>query len=332
MRVSPTARVAGGLLGVALALAAIVFSARPGAAQVPVKVGYLNEPFNINVAKLADFVDAKKVAIELVPFRQFAEVGRALQAGEIQVAAFGYQNAGIFLDAGFTDFTLLAGISAGGQSITQGKGVALKSWSDLSGKKIGVPPNSFVELRLKASLKKAGVNPSQVSFVSFPGAGPPMLAALKNKDVDAIAVWEPLNAQAQADGFGEYAPLDLRLTETGGVTSLLGVRASWAAANQAVVREIVAGLVKATEHYTKDRAAWRAQVIEVTGLKPDVAELAMGRGGMDYRLMLKEGQAVLKTFAEAGLLKADHSAAAAKHFDYSHLEAVTGKKRGDLGG
>jgi len=330
MRVSLTARVAGGFL--AVALAAIVFSAGPGAAQVPVKVGYLKEPFNINVVKLGDFVDAKKVAIELIPFRQFAEVGRALQAGEIQVAAFGYQNAGIFLDAGFTDFAMLAGISSGGQSITQGKGVALKSWSDLSGKKIGVPPNSFVELRLKASLKKAGVNPGQVSFVSFPGAGPPMLAALRNKDVDAIAVWEPLNAQAQADGSGEYAPLDLRLTETGGVTSLLGVRASWAAANRAAVRELVAGLVKATEHFNKDKAAWRAQVIEVTGLKPDVADLAMGRGGMDYRLMLKEGQAVLKTFAEAGLLKADHSAAAAKHFDYSHLEAVTGKQRGDLGG
>ncbi len=80
--------------------------------ETPVKVGYLKEPFNINVVKLADFVDGKKVAIELVPFRQFAEVGRALQAGEIQVAAFGYQNAGIFLDAGFTDFTLLAGISS----------------------------------------------------------------------------------------------------------------------------------------------------------------------------------------------------------------------------
>jgi NitT/TauT family transport system substrate-binding protein len=332
MRSSLTARAFGGWLCAAIALLVVMGPAHSAHAQTAVKVGYLKEPFNINVVKLADFVDTKKVAIELVPFRQFAEVGRALQAGEIQVAAFGYQNAGIFLDAGFTDFTLVAGISSGGQSITQGKGVILKTWADLSGKKIGVPPNSFVELRLKASLKKAGVNPSQVSFVSFPGAGPPMLAALKNKDVDAIAVWEPLNAQAQADGFGEYAGLDLRLTETGGVTSLLGVRSSWAAANPAAVREIVAGLVKSTEHFNKDKAAWRAQVIEVTGLKPDVAELAMGRGGMDYRLMLKEGQAVLKTFAEAGLLKADHSAAAAKHYDYSHLEAVTGKKRGDLGG
>ena len=331
MRPLIMARAIGGVLAAATLLAVAV-SAPPVHAQTAVKVGYLKEPFNINVVKLADFVDAKRVAIELVPFRQFAEVGRALQSGEIQVAAFGYQNAGIFLDAGFTDFTLLAGISSGGQSITQGKGTVLKSWNDLAGKKIGVPPNSFVELRLKASLKKAGVNPSQVSFVNFPGAGPPMLAALKNKDVDAIAVWEPLNAQAQADGFGEYSALDLRLTETGGVTSLLGARSSWATANPAPVREIVAGLVRATEHFNKDKAAWRTQVIEVTGLKPDVAELAMGHGVMDYRLMFKEGQAVLKTFAEAGLLKADHSAAAAKHYDYSYLEAVTGKKRGDLGG
>jgi hypothetical protein len=52
------------------------------------------------------------------------------------------------------------------------------------------------------------------------------------------------------------------------------------------VREIVAGLVRATDHFNKDKAAWRTQVIEVTGLKPDIAELAMGRGSMDYRLML----------------------------------------------
>src|SRR5688572_2927712 len=176
MRSSLVARVLGGWVCAAMTVVAAALSAGPVAAQTPVKVGYLKEPFNINVVKLGDFVDGKKVAIELVPFRQFAEVGRALQAGEVQVAVFGYQNAGIFLHADFPDFTLPAGISSGGQSIKQGKGVALRGWGDLAGKKIAVPPNSFVELRLKASLRKAGVNPSQVTFVSFPGAGPPMLA------------------------------------------------------------------------------------------------------------------------------------------------------------
>ena len=120
MHSSLVARPLGGWF-YAIALLAVALPAGLADAQTPVKVGYLREPFNINVVKLADFVDGKRVAIELVPFRQFAEVGRALQAGEIQVAAFGYQNAGIFLDAGFTDFTLLAGISSGGQSITQGR-------------------------------------------------------------------------------------------------------------------------------------------------------------------------------------------------------------------
>ena len=304
----------------------------PVGAQSRVKVGYLKEPFNVNVARIADFLDAGRVAVELVQFRQFAEVGRALQAGEIQVAAFGYQNAGIYLDAGFTDFAFVAGISSGGQSITEAKGVALKAWSDLAGKKIGVPPNSFVELRLKTSLRQAGVKLDQVNFVSFPGAGPPMLAALRNRDIDAMAVWEPLNAQAAADGSGQYSALDLRLTDTGGITSVLGVRRSWAAGQQATVRDIVAALVKATDHFGKDRGAWRTSVIEITGLKPEVAELAMGHGSMDYRLPLKQGQAVLRSFAEAGLLKADHSAAAAAHYDYSALEAATGKKRADLGG
>lgn len=309
----------------------LVAVAFPVCADTTIRVGYLKEPFNINVVKLSDALD-KSTRVELVQFRQFAEVGRALQANEIDVAAFGYQNVGIYLDAGFTDFAVVSGISSGGQNITAAKGVSLKTWSDLVNRKIGVPPNSFVELRLKASLKKAGVNLKDVNFVSFPGAGPPLLAALKNKDVDAMAVWEPLGAQAAADGFGDLAPLDLTLTETGGVTSVLGVRRTWADAHRDVVRGVVAALVKSTERLTKDRALWKSGVIEVTGLKPEVADLTMARGVMDYRLQQKQGQAVLRTLAEAGLMKADHSEAAVKHYDFSYLEAVTGKRKSDLGG
>ena len=83
MRCPLIVRALGGWLCTAIALLAPGLPAGPADAQTPVKVGYLKEPFNINVVKLSDFVDGKKVAIELVPFRQFAEVGRALQAGEI---------------------------------------------------------------------------------------------------------------------------------------------------------------------------------------------------------------------------------------------------------
>src|SRR5678816_3044876 len=95
----------------------LVVAAVPVGADTTIRVGYLKEPFNINVVKLSDGLD-RGTRVELVQFRQFAEVGRALQANEVDVAAFGYQNVGIYLDAGFTDFAVVSGISSGGQNIT----------------------------------------------------------------------------------------------------------------------------------------------------------------------------------------------------------------------
>src|SRR4051812_3537677 len=86
----------------------LVAAALPVGADTTLRVGYLKEPFNINVVKLSEGLD-KGTKVELVQFRQFAEVGRALQANEIDVAAFGYQNVGIYLEAGFTDFAVISG-------------------------------------------------------------------------------------------------------------------------------------------------------------------------------------------------------------------------------
>ncbi len=165
------------------AIAAVALSAGPADAQTPVKVGYLKEPFNINVVKLADFVDGKRRwrSSSCRSGSSPRSAGRCRRGDP--VAAFGYRSrASSSMRASPTSRCSRASPRADRAS------PRARAWRSRAGatsrgaEVFGVPPNSFVELRLKASLRKAGVNPGQVTFAELPGCTVGQAHRLKNND------------------------------------------------------------------------------------------------------------------------------------------------------
>jgi NitT/TauT family transport system substrate-binding protein len=93
------------------------------------------------------------------------------------------------------------------------KNPAITGPKDLEGKKVATNTlNNIVDTTTKEIVKKAGGDPSKVSFVEL--AFPDMSAALDTGKVDAMFVVEPFLAAAKAKGWkqiGAYADVDPKL-------------------------------------------------------------------------------------------------------------------------
>ncbi|MGV9799554.1 ABC transporter substrate-binding protein [Mycobacterium sp. NPDC003449] len=296
--------------------------------KTTVTLGFMYDVHAAN-AWTMDRCTSDTVDIKLTAFKQFAEIQRALEQGNINAAVMGYQNLGQMLDGGYDSFRAVAGVYRGGEHITVRKGSAIESWGDLRGKKVGVPPNSFVEMLLRSALRDAGVDIAELELVPFAGAGPPLQTALRNGEVDAMVAWEPNAATALVEGFGEAPPFNIQGGSIGDATSLMYV-SQGLHENSAAVDALVRCLHERTDALNGDSDAWVQALVEQTGMGDGVARAAVQTGTMDITLSQDSAEKIIAEFARNGLMS-DTSGRVAEFFDYGPLERVTGSPRPELG-
>ena len=251
---------------------------------------------------------------------------------QVDVAVMGYVNVGLMEEKGFRDYRVISGVFTGGQSLTLGKDIKATNWKDLEGSKIGTAPNSYVELLFKASARLGGADLSKIQTVSFTAGGPPLLAALKEHQIDGFASWEPNNASAAVAGDGYYSSLDLSDNPTYNVNGLMAVNSTFLQSHRAAVLGVVRVLIDATNALDQDRAKFAEVAMNGTGSPLDVVKEAIPRGKLDYKLYSREAKALMAMLYDAKLTQIDTTAAVDKQFDYSLLEEATGKPKIQLGG
>ena len=294
-----------------------------------VTVGFLYDVHAANIWTL-DQCKAPGLKVELNNFKQFAEVQRAFEGGQIEAAAMGYQNMAQMIGNGYEDFRVVSGVYTGGEHITVRAGSGITKWEHLVGKKVGIPPNSFVEMLFRSSVREAKVSLEDIEIVPFPGAGPPMLAALERGDIDAMVAWESNSASAAVQGIGEYPPFDIQEGEIGKATSALYVTEKLASEHEETVDALVKCIHERTQALSDDVDTWVTSLQQKTGLDEAVARQAVKTGEMDARLYQDSAERIIQEFAKNGLLK-DVSDQVAVKFDYGPLERVTGKQSSELG-
>ncbi len=297
-----------------------------------VRIGFLYDVFAAPVWTLPDCTSKHHVDVEMVNFKQYADVQRALQAGQIDFGAMGYQNAAQMLDANFTDWRMVVGVQTGAEHISLRKGFNAKSWTDLAGHKVGIPPNSFVSFLFKYQASRAGLNLSSVQIVDFPGAGPPMLSALQRGDIDAMVAWEPNSANAAAQGIGEYAKnFDLQDGPIGKATSVMYATKSIIDSNPSAVQRVVNCVIQQDDYLTKNQGAFVDDLTTQTGMTKQAAQIAVKQGELDYKIYVGSGQQIIKLFADARIMS-DQSAKIPQYAEFKFLEKATGKPASQLGG
>lgn len=320
------------LMALGLALGATSAARVDAQAPKPVRFAYPVQTHGAHTVLVPRFAEKYGLKVEATPMRRYADLQLALTTNQVDVAVIGYVNVGLMEEAGFQDYTVVSGVFTGGQSLTLAKDVKATTWKDLEGKTLGTAPNSYAELLFKSTAKANGADPSKIKTVSFAAAGPPMLAALKNRDIDGFVSWEPNNADAALGGYGYYSSLDIAANDTRGVNGVLAVNSKYAADNPDAVLGVVKALIDATNHLNSHPDEYAEIAQRATGSPMPMVRESMKHGVLDFRLYQKEGEALLKLIHEAGITKKPTAAAIDKHFDYQFLSKATGKSRGELGG
>lgn len=298
----------------------------------PVRLAYGIQTHQAQMMVLPRFAEKHGLKVELTPMRRYADLQLALTTNQVDFAVLGYVNVGLMEEAGFQDYKVIAGVFTGAQSLTLAKDVKATSWKDLEGLRLGTAPNSYAELLFKSTAKTNGADLSKITTVSFAAAGPPMLAALKNRDIDGFVSWEPNNADAALSGYGYYSSLDIAANDTRGVNGVLAVNSKYAADHPEAVLAVVRALVDSTNHLNANPNEYAEIAQRGTGSAMPILRESIKRGALDYRLYQKEGGALLKLIHEAGITKKPTVGAVDTHFDYQYLMKATGKSRAELGG
>jgi ABC-type nitrate/sulfonate/bicarbonate transport system substrate-binding protein len=250
---------------------------------------------------------------------------------QVDVAAFGYGNVGLMEELAYRDYRMITGVFTGGYGITLANGVKADTWKELESLRLGTAPNSLAELSFKASASLGGADFTKIRMVSFTTGGPPMLSALKAREIDGFISWEPNNAEAAVGKYGTYSSLDIT-APTRGINGAVAVNSAYLQSKRPAVLGFVRAVVEATNVLNGDFARYTDVAVRATGSAPEIVHEAIPRGTLDYRLYAKEAKTLLKMFHEANITKTDTSPAVDRQFDYSVLMEATGQSKAQLGG
>jgi sulfonate transport system substrate-binding protein len=245
---------------------------------------------------------AQGVAVTWVEFQSGPPLIEALNAGAID---FGYtgDTPPIFAQAAGVDLVYVASIpSPGGSSaILVPQGSAIKTLSDLRGKRVAFVKGSSAHYVLVRALEKAAVGYDEITPVNLQPAD--AAAAFRNGSVDAWSIWDPFYAQAQR------SPGTRVLTDARGLApsnSFFLARRDYAGRNPEVVKAVVEETTRAW-HWAESHQQELAQVLAAaSGVDVDVEKVAAARGDYEIayltREVIRQQQSIADTFSKLGLI------------------------------
>lgn len=318
-------RIAAGVI-----VAAALASGNHANAAEKFRFAYAVQVHQANMMVLGEYARKHGIELETVPMRRYADIQLALMTNQIDAAVLGYVNVGLMEEKGFRDYRAIAGVFTGGFGITLANGVQASTWKNLEGLKLGTAPNSLSDLLFKSTASIGGADMAKIQLISFTTCGPPMLAALKSREIDGFICWEPNNAEAALGKYGYYSTLDITAS-TRGINGMIAVNADYLQSKREVVVNFVRAVIDATNALNSDLDRYTNVAVQGTGSARDVVREGIPRGTLDYRLYAKEAKVLLQLVYEAKITGIDTSPAVDSQFDYSVLMEATGQTKAQLG-
>ncbi|MBI3758500.1 MAG: ABC transporter substrate-binding protein [Deltaproteobacteria bacterium] len=260
-----------------------------------------------------------------------ADMQRALQSGGVEVATLGYQSAAVLAEQKISNVKIIAGASVGGQNLIMRKGVELRSWKELEGKRIGRPPGTYVMILFALAAQEFGVDLAKVNLINTTPAGVTELQALKNGDLDGWLHWSPVIDRAVAEGYAYYPSCcDI------GSTSTYGAGNQIVAANTEFLKDRTTALnfpnayLEALEYYNKNTDKAAELIAQYTSANVNVLQDAIKRSRWDPRVNVQTAVNLAKHGPTFGFTKADMSADVPNFFDLNLLAEASGRPVAEL--
>jgi sulfonate transport system substrate-binding protein len=262
----------------------------------------------------------------MIPIMTNADQQRALQTGGADVATQGYVNPAIMAEQNVINVKIISGLYLGGQNLIMRKGVELKNWKELEGKKIGRAPGTFAQVLFILAAEANNVDVSKINLVNVTAAGTAELQALKNGDLDGLVMFSPTVDRGVVEGYAYYPPCcDISSTaKFGGRNQLLGANTDFLKDRQTAVNFLKAYL-DSEKYYLQNRDKAIEVAIQYTGVSKDVVDEALKHATLEHRVDVQTAIDIAKEGPKFGFTKADVSDKVASYFDLSYLSEATGK-------
>jgi NitT/TauT family transport system substrate-binding protein len=188
----------------ALAAPALLRAAGPEKPKVTVAVGGRNLLYYLplTIAETQGYFKAEGLEVEIVDFAGGSKALEAVVGGSADVVSGAFEHTLLMQTKGqrLRAFVLQGRAPQIVLGINPKTMPGFRSVADLRGKKIGVTaPGSSTNVLANYVLAKAGVKPSEVSFVGV-GAGSGAVAAMRSGHVDAISNLDPVITLLQRSG------------------------------------------------------------------------------------------------------------------------------------
>jgi sulfonate transport system substrate-binding protein len=280
---------------------------------------------------MAPFAEKYGIRTEMIPIMTNADQQRALQTGGADVATQGYVNPAIMAEQNVTNVKIISGLYLGGQNLIMRKGVELKSWKELEGKKIGRAPGTFAQVLFILAAEANNVDVSKINLVNVTAVGTAELQALKNGDLDGLVMFSPTVDRGVVEGYAYYPPCcDISSTaKFGGRNQLLGANTDFLKDRQTAVNFLKAYL-DSEKYYLQNRDKAIEVAIQYTGVSKDVVDEALKHATLEHRVDVQTAIDIASQGPKFGFTKANMSDKVASYFDLSYLAEATGKPIGQL--
>jgi sulfonate transport system substrate-binding protein len=280
---------------------------------------------------MGPFAEKHGLRVEMIAAMTNADQQRALQAGGAEVATQGYQNPAIMAEQNVTNVKVIAGIYLGGQNLIMRKGVELKSWKDLEGKKIGRAPGTFAQILFILAAEANNVDVAKINLVNVTAAGTAELQALRNGDLDGLVMFSPTTDRGVVEGYAYYPPCcDISSTEKfGGRNQIMAANTEFLKDRQTAV-SLLKAYMDAKDYYEQNQEKAIEIAVQLSGVARDVVVEAFKHVTLEHRVDVQTAIAIAKEGPKFGFTKTDMSDKVASYFDLSYLAEATGKSINEL--
>lgn len=271
------------------------------------------------------FAEKYGIHTEMIPIMTNADQQRALQTGDADVATQGYVNPAIMAEQNVTNVKIISGLYLGGQNLIMRKGVELKSWHDLEGKKIGRAPGTFAQVLFILAAEANDVDISKVNLVNVTAVGTAELQALKNGDLDGLVMFSPTVDRGVVEGYAYYPPCcDISSTaKFDGRNQLLAANTDFLKDRETAVNFLKAYL-DSEKYYLQNRDKAVEVATQYTGVSKDVVQEALKHATLEHRVDVQTAIDIAKEGPKFGFTKNDLSDKVAAYFDLSYLSSAAG--------
>jgi sulfonate transport system substrate-binding protein len=322
-------RSVGAILIIACSALAFSLTSEIARAQQPGKVVRIGSARGVNFVGLwglKPFAEKYGLRTEMVAIMTNADQQRALQVGDVEVATMGYQNPAIMAEQNVANVKVISGLYLGGQNLIMRKGVELKGWKELEGKKIGRAPGTFAQVLFILAAEANNVDVAKINLVNVTAVGTPELQALRNGDLDGLVMFSPTVDRGVVEGYGYYPPCcDISSTPTfDGRNQLLAANTEFLKDRDAAV-SLLKAYVEAEDYYLHNRDKAIEVIMQFTGVSKDVVEEALKHATWEHRVDVRTAIAIARQGPKFGFTKADMSDKVASYFDLSYLAQATGR-------